>query len=64
MLTRKYYTSLPLFFSRFYELDMHFSLRRNLNKKKIIEFPTIYVVLKHQKDEYELVDSGKILINF
>lgn len=43
--------------NRFYELDMHFSLRRNLNKKKIIEFPTIYVVLKHQKDEYELVDS-------
>ncbi|XKL69446.1 hypothetical protein PGB90_007215 [Kerria lacca] len=41
----------------YHELDMHLSLRENLKKKTIIEYPVIYVILKHQKDEYELINS-------
>lgn len=47
---------------RYYELDMHLSLRENLKKKTIIEFPTIYVILKHRKEEFDVIDSGMLVI--
>lgn len=43
---------------RYYELDLDASLRENLRNKVIIEYPTIYVVLKHCKDDFDLMDSG------
>lgn len=45
--------------SRFYELDLTMTLRENFSHKTIIEFPTLYVILKDHSDMYEIVDSGK-----
>ena len=52
-----------LFVIRYYELDIHVSLRENLRGKQIIEFPTISVILKHQKDEYEFMESGECMVD-
>ena len=46
--------------SRFYQLDYTLSLAKNFAKKTIIEFPTIYVILKDHSDMYEIVDSGTL----
>lgn len=45
--------------NKFYELEMDASLRENLRKKVIIEYPTIYVVLKHIKDEFDIQESDE-----
>lgn len=42
---------------RFYKLELEDSLNSNLNGKVIIEFPTIYVLLKHSADDFEIVDT-------
>ncbi|KAK7603559.1 hypothetical protein V9T40_003558 [Parthenolecanium corni] len=41
---------------KFFELDACSSVRANFRNKTIIEYPSIRVVLKHRKDEYELID--------
>ncbi|XP_043254229.1 box C/D snoRNA protein 1 [Colletes gigas] len=43
--------------SKFYELDITLTLKENLENKTIIEFPTIYIVLKDHLDMYEVVDT-------
>ncbi|KAL7300833.1 hypothetical protein TKK_0006392 [Trichogramma kaykai] len=43
--------------SRFWELDMTESLRDNFNKKTIIEFPIIYIILKDHADMFEIIES-------
>ncbi|KAF7995135.1 hypothetical protein HCN44_004607 [Aphidius gifuensis] len=42
-------------------LDVTSSLRENLSKKTIIEYPTIYLVLKDHSDMYEIIDSDEDL---
>lgn len=42
--------------AQFFELDPHESLRENLKRKTIIEYPTIYVVKKHNKHMFNIVD--------
>lgn len=42
---------------RFYELDMEKSLNANLNGKVIIEYPTMYVLMRHSADDFEIVDT-------
>jgi hypothetical protein len=44
---------------RFHQLDYSLSLKDNLKDKTIIEFPTIYVVLKHHKDAFDVLGSGE-----
>jgi hypothetical protein len=44
---------------RFHQLDYSLSLKDNLKDKTIIEFPTIYVVLKHHKDAFDILGSGE-----
>lgn len=43
---------------KFYELDSKLSLKDNLAGKCIVEFPTIYVVLKDHTYNFDIVDSG------
>nr|XP_033327640.1 box C/D snoRNA protein 1 [Megalopta genalis] len=43
--------------SKFHELDVTLSLQKNLENKTIIEFPTIYVILKDHSDIYEIIDT-------
>ena len=42
---------------RFYELDIRLSLKENLENKTIIEFPTIYIILKDHSYMYEIIDT-------
>ncbi|PNF27455.1 hypothetical protein B7P43_G12951 [Cryptotermes secundus] len=44
---------------RFHQLDSSLSLKDNLKDKTIIEFPTIYVVLKHHKDAFDILGSDE-----
>lgn len=44
---------------RFHELDVTLTLKENLENKTIIEFPTLYVILKDHVDMYEIIDTGK-----
>ncbi|KAJ8875082.1 hypothetical protein PR048_022973 [Dryococelus australis] len=44
--------------ARFFKLDPSNSLKANLCGKYIIEFPTVYVVLKDHQHVYNIVDSG------
>lgn len=43
--------------SKFYELDTTLTLKENLEDKIIIEFPTIYVILRDHSDMYEIIDT-------
>ncbi|XP_031849468.1 box C/D snoRNA protein 1 [Nomia melanderi] len=43
--------------SKFHELDVTLSLKENLENKTLIEFPTVYVILKDHSDLYEIIDS-------
>ncbi|KAF5302696.1 hypothetical protein FQR65_LT08438 [Abscondita terminalis] len=43
--------------NKFYELDPLESLKDNLRKKVIIEYPTIHVVLKEHSHVYDVLDS-------
>ncbi|XP_076755952.1 box C/D snoRNA protein 1 [Xylocopa sonorina] len=42
---------------KFYELDIALTLKENLEKKTIIEFPIIYIILKDHSYMYEIIDS-------
>ncbi|KAG7208274.1 hypothetical protein KM043_014517 [Ampulex compressa] len=42
---------------RFHELDVTLSIKENLENKTIIEFPTLYVILKDHIDMYEILHS-------
>ncbi|CAH0552705.1 unnamed protein product [Brassicogethes aeneus] len=44
---------------KFYELDVTMTLKECLHKKIIIEYPTIYVVLKGHEGLYEVLDSDE-----
>ncbi|KAK0082182.1 hypothetical protein PV325_010922 [Microctonus aethiopoides] len=44
---------------KFHILDLTLSLQENLARKSIIEFPTIYIVLKDHLDVYEIIDSDE-----
>lgn len=41
-------------------LDLDTSIRGNLMRKSIVEFPTIIIIMKDHKYSYDLYDSGKI----
>ncbi|KAK2584136.1 hypothetical protein KPH14_006570 [Odynerus spinipes] len=43
--------------NKFHELDVTLTLKENLENKTIIEFPTLYVILKDHIDMYEIVDT-------
>ncbi|XP_021922712.1 box C/D snoRNA protein 1 isoform X3 [Zootermopsis nevadensis] len=43
----------------FYQLDSSLSLKANLKEKTVIEFPTIYVVLKDHKDAFAILESDE-----
>nr|CAD7442337.1 unnamed protein product [Timema bartmani] len=43
----------------YYEMDPALSLKENLAGKCVIEFPTVYVVLKHHKHLFETLDSDE-----
>ncbi|XP_069695732.1 box C/D snoRNA protein 1 isoform X2 [Periplaneta americana] len=43
--------------TRFYQLDTSLTLKENLKGKTIIEFPTVYVVLKDHKAAYDILGS-------
>ncbi|XP_033228247.1 MATH and LRR domain-containing protein PFE0570w [Belonocnema kinseyi] len=43
--------------SRFFELDTTLTLQENFEQRTIIEFPTLYVILSHNSDMYEIIDS-------
>lgn len=51
-----------MLFTRFYELDVTCTLQENLENKTIIEFPTIYVILKDHSYAYEIIDTGMLFI--
>ncbi|XP_050308318.1 box C/D snoRNA protein 1 isoform X2 [Anthonomus grandis grandis] len=42
---------------KFFELDYNLSIKENLAKKLIIEYPTIHVLLKDHGCGYEIIDS-------
>lgn len=46
--------------NRFYSMDCKKSLKENLQKKTIIEFPTFYINYDTYGD-YDVIDSGKVL---
>ncbi|KAI4483138.1 hypothetical protein M0804_008193 [Polistes exclamans] len=43
--------------NRYHELDVSLTLKENLENKTVVEFPTLYVILKHHIDMYEIVDT-------
>ncbi|XP_071445285.1 box C/D snoRNA protein 1 isoform X2 [Hetaerina americana] len=43
--------------SRFYDLDLSMSIKANLKGKFIVEYPTIYVIMKDHKLMYNIIDS-------
>lgn len=43
--------------SRHYELDLEKTLKECLANKVVIEYPTIYVVMNHLMDDFEVIDS-------
>jgi hypothetical protein len=43
--------------SRYFEMNTKKSLKVNLNGKIILEYPTIFVVLNHSADGFDLVPS-------
>lgn len=45
--------------TRFHQLDSSLSLKDNLKEKTVIEFPTIYVVLKDHKDAFDILGPGE-----
>jgi len=45
--------------TRFYQLDSSLTLKDNLKEKTVIEFPTIYVVLKDHKDAFDILGPGE-----
>lgn len=50
-------------FSKYYELDVRSSIRENLSRKTIIEYPTICLVLKDHSHMYEIIDSDDEMDN-
>jgi hypothetical protein len=47
--------------NRHFELDTEKSLKECLVNKVVIEYPTLYVVISHSIDDFEIIDSdGKI----
>lgn len=51
-----------MFFYRFYNLDLTLTLKENLENKTIVEFPTLYVIMKDHSDIYEIIDTGKCIV--
>lgn len=45
--------------SKFYELDLTLTLRENLENKAIVEFPTLYVIMKDHSNMYEIIDTDE-----
>lgn len=60
---KKFFFIFNCYFFRFYELDFTLTLKENLENKTIIEFPTLYVILKNHIDMYEIIDTGTFFMN-
>lgn len=45
---------------KFYELDPTLTLMECLEKKLIIEYPTIHIILKDHLRDYHIIDSGEL----
>ncbi|GAB1859554.1 Zinc finger HIT domain-containing protein 6 [Camponotus japonicus] len=45
--------------SKFYELDLTLTLQENLENKTIVEFPTLYVIMKDHSNMYEIIDTDE-----
>lgn len=51
--------------SKFFKLDLHKTLKKNLTKKILIEYPVFYVVLNHMSGDFDIVDEdGEFKITF
>jgi len=48
---------------RFYDLDITLSLQENFENKTIVEYPTLYVIIKDHSSAFDIIDSGKLLFN-
>lgn len=48
--------------NRYYELDADKSLGDNLRGKTIVEFPVIFVIYSTDADDFDIIDSGELLI--
>lgn len=44
--------------NRFFPIDLSKTLKQNLFKRTIVEFPVIYVVLNENIDKYEVISNG------
>lgn len=47
--------------SRFYNIDPTLTLQKNLENKTIIEFPTLYVIMKDHSDMYDILETDEEL---
>lgn len=50
--------------NRFFIMDMTKTLKENLQKKVIVEYPVIYVVFKSQIQNYDIINDGKFSSHF
>lgn len=46
--------------NRYYPMEISRTLQENLNKRTIIEFPVIYVVLKEDVKDFDVINDGKL----
>lgn len=47
--------------NKYYELDPVETLKESFKNKTVIEYPTLYIVLKEHATMFTLIDEGKIL---
>ena len=45
--------------TKYHELDASLTLKENLTRKSVIEFPTIFVVLKDHKHSFDILTPGE-----
>lgn len=49
---------------RFFEMDATKTLKENLHKKVIVEYPVIYVIFKSQLQNYDIINDGEFQLYF
>lgn len=47
--------------NKYFEVDINTTLKENLHKKIVIEYPIFYVVLKDHESSFDVIDSGNLL---
>lgn len=49
---------------RYYELDCKKTLRENLAGKILVEYPIVHICYDAVAEEYDVIDSGKLMFQF